>query len=345
MSFRNNGKNSYPALEVHVTRGNLTESVHLVDAVLVDESGQTVADFGLGGKALTYPRSAIKMLQAVSFVESGAYEAYGLSEKHLSLSCASHNGEPAHTELVMNWLGQLQFSEDDMVCGPHFPYDETTSRDLIRQGELPKKRHNNCSGKHTSMLSTLKYLGWDHRGYEAYDHDFQVRLRSLLSELMGEEMHKAPWGIDGCGIPTYGTTLAGMARGLRHMIHADHMHAERKEALRIIRKAVLEYPYYVGGTGDFCSDAMKLSQGHLVLKAGAEGVYAGALLDQGLALALKVRDGNPRAARVATGALLLACKALSEEQFLKLSSHTEPPVKNWAGLTVGKIFVPNAPMG
>jgi L-asparaginase II len=345
MTFRKTLENSYPPIEVHVTRGNFTESVHLVDAVVVDEHGLAVANFGLGETCVTYPRSAIKMLQAISFVESGAVEAYGLSDRHLSIACASHNGEHAHTNLVMDWLGQMGFAESELVCGPHFPYDEKTARELVRMDQAPQRRHNNCSGKHTSMLTTMKKLGWDSHHYEAYDHDLQIRLRNVLSELSGEDIHRAPWGIDGCGIPTYAMSLGAMARSIGALLPNQALTLERKEACRMIREAVLSQPYFIGGTGDFCSDLMALAQGRLVVKTGAEGVYAGVMLREGLSFSMKVRDGNARASRVAVGALLRAFNGITDHDFLQLSSHTQPPVKNWEGLTVGKIFVPHPLMG
>lgn len=341
MSFRKKSENFDPAIEVHVTRGNLTESVHLVDAVVVDEKGVLVHSFGQGQEVRTYPRSAIKMLQALSFVESGAYQALNLSERHLSIACASHNGEPAHIELVLSWLDQLRMAESDLICGPHSPYGEAASHALIRQGEKPRRCHNNCSGKHTGMLATLLHLGWSHQNYGSYDHELQVHLRKILSELSGESMEKAPWGIDGCGIPTYAMSLLGMARAMRHLHPDATLLAERKEAFRLIREAVLHQPYFVGGTNDFCSEVMESAEGRILLKSGAEGVNAGILLREGLTFALKVRDGSARAARVAAGALLHEFHALTDSDFLKLSRHTQPPVLNWEGQTVGKIFVPH----
>lgn len=341
MLFRNNLKNSYPPIEVHVTRGNLTESVHIVDAVVLDVDGGTVASFGAGETSLTYPRSAIKMLQAIHFVESGAYTEYGFTESHLSLACASHNGEGPHTDLVLNWLDRIGCVEDDLVCGPHYPYDEKTSRELIRHDLPPKKRHNNCSGKHSSMLSSLRKLRIPHQHYGAYDHELQMDLRKVLSEVSSDDMDQAPWGIDGCGIPTYAMSLKGMAQGMGCLLKEKVLHAERKEACRLIREAVLSQPYYIGGTGDFCSEAMALTNGRLLMKTGAEGVYAGAILEEGLSFGMKVRDGNPRASRVAAGALLKAFQGLTEAEFLRLSSHTQPEVKSWSGETVGKIFVPH----
>lgn len=341
MSLRKNSGNSYPPIEVHVTRGNLTESVHFVDAFVADSDGQKVASFGLGETAVTYPRSSIKMLQALCFVESGAFHAFALTDRHLALACASHNGEAPHTNLILNWLQAVGLQEDDMVCGPHFPYDEKTSRELIRKGEGPCRRHNNCSGKHSGFLTTMKHLDWNPQHYNSYDHPLQKKLRQILTELSGDQLDLAAWGIDGCGIPTYAMSLSGLARGLRNILPDQHLPAERREAFRLIREAVLSQPYFIGGSGDFCSELMQISQGQVVIKSGAEGVCAGALLHQGLSFGLKVRDGNARAVRVAAAALLKGFKGMTEHEFLQLSSHTQPAVKSWDGLTVGKIFVPH----
>jgi L-asparaginase II len=285
------------------------------------------------------------MMQALSFVESGAYHQWDLDQRHLVLACSSHSGEKSHTDLVMDWLQRLQLQEDDLVCGAHMPYNEYTAHDLIRHDQKAKRRHNNCSGKHTSMLSTLKMLKIDHKNYGSYDHKLQKRLRQILSEISGENLEKATWGVDGCGIPTYVMSLKSIAQGLRHFLPEEkNISTDRKEACRLIREAVLAHPYFIGGTGDCCTEMMSLAKDRLLLKSGAEGVYAGVMLKQGLSFALKVRDGHPRASRVAMAEILLQFKALLESEYLQLSSHTQPTLRNWEGLAVGKIFVPKGLM-
>jgi L-asparaginase II len=341
MSSRNNSAKSYPAIEVHVTRGNLSESVHSVDALVLDSKGELVAGFGNYEKVLTYPRSTIKMIQALYFVESGAFASYGLSAAHLSLACASHNGQKEHTELVLSWLDKIQLQESDLVCGPHIPYDERTAIELIRKDQQPSRRHNNCSGKHSGILSALKKEKIDFHHYGSYDHPLQKKFRQILTETSGQRMDQVPWGMDGCGIPTYAMTLTGMAKCLSFLNLNQPAHQDRHSALKIIRESVLAEPFYIGGTNDFCSDLLAASNGRFIMKAGAEGVYAGVFLEQGYSFALKVRDGNSRASRVAVAKLLLAFQGLTESEFVKLSRHTEPLLKNYNGETIGKIFVPH----
>ena len=43
-----------------------------------------------------YPRSSIKIFQAIPFAMSNAIKNYRLSSKHIALACASHKGEKFH---------------------------------------------------------------------------------------------------------------------------------------------------------------------------------------------------------------------------------------------------------
>ncbi len=331
---------AHPAIEVHVTRGNLTESVHLVDAVIVDSKAQPLFGFGAWEKVLTFPRSTIKMIQALPLVESGAYSDYGLTPSHLSLACASHNGEVEHTELVLSWLEQIGLQESDLVCGPQMPYDLSTAHQMIRNEKPFCRRHNNCSGKHAGIVSFLKKEKLPIQNYGNYDHPLQQKFRQILSEVSGESIAQAPWGVDGCAIPTYGMSLLGMAKALSVFLLDQPQPTERQQALKTIRDAVLSQPFYLGGTNDFCTDVIAEAQGRCFVKAGAEGVHGGAIFQSGLAFALKVRDGNSRASKVALSKILQTFQGLSDSQFMKLSRHTETPILNTVGETVGKIFVP-----
>src|ERR1700694_754044 len=80
---------------VEVLRGTLVESRHRGAVAVTDAAGATV--LALGDVATpVYPRSAVKALQALALVESGAAAAYGFGDEELALACASHSGEPGH---------------------------------------------------------------------------------------------------------------------------------------------------------------------------------------------------------------------------------------------------------
>ncbi|MFT5968110.1 MAG: L-asparaginase II, partial [Yoonia sp.] len=91
---------------VEVWRGDLLECVHQGHAVVCDEAGQIIRAWG-DPDAVIYPRSSCKMVQALPLIESGAADAYGLTQKQLALSCASHNGAAIHVDAVNAWIKDI----------------------------------------------------------------------------------------------------------------------------------------------------------------------------------------------------------------------------------------------
>src|ERR1700744_6803947 len=91
---------------VEVTRGPLVESVHRGTIAIANADGEIV--FSLGDiEAPTFPRSSLKMVQALPLVESGAADAFGLSSEHLALAPASHSRAPMHTERAAKWAERV----------------------------------------------------------------------------------------------------------------------------------------------------------------------------------------------------------------------------------------------
>ncbi len=128
--------------------------------------GKTV--FALGDvDEPVYPRSAVKAIQALPLVESGAADAFGFGDRELALAQASHGGEPEHVAGVKAMLAAIGLDETALECGTHAPSHFTSAAELIRRGETPGPLHNNCSGKHANFLALARHLGVDHRGYVA----------------------------------------------------------------------------------------------------------------------------------------------------------------------------------
>ncbi len=88
---------SKPPLAVLVRRSDRIESHHRVRYAIAGADGALLAGGG-DADAEIFPRSAIKPLQAIPLVESGAADRFGLMDAELALACASHSGEPRHTE-------------------------------------------------------------------------------------------------------------------------------------------------------------------------------------------------------------------------------------------------------
>jgi L-asparaginase II len=335
MPSRSTASAADPVL-VEVMRGDLVESRHRGAAAIVDAAGKIVLSWGDIERPV-FARSAIKPMQALPLVESGAADRYGIGPRELALSCASHHGEVSHTEAVAAWLARAGLSADDLECGAHLPNDLSSAHALLRAGIVPSALHSNCSGKHTGFLTTARHLGEATRGYVAADHPVQRRVTQALGEMCGIDPAHAPHGTDGCGIPVIGIPLAAMARGMARMADPRGLPAERTEAARRLLEAMREYPVMVDGTGGFPTVLMQVAGAKLRIKPGAEGVFCGSLPGLGFGVALKIEDGAGRAAEVAMGAILERLGLFSDDERATLDGLLRPVIKNVAGRVVGSM--------
>lgn len=321
---------------VEVMRGPLVESRHRGSVAVVDVSGKVAASWG-DRTAAVYPRSAIKPLQAIALVESGAAEALGLRDTEIALACASHGGEPRHTETVAAWLEKIGLGVGDLECGAHWPTHEATSHVMARAAQTPTALHNNCSGKHTGFLTTAIHKGEDTRGYIRFDHPVQQRILGVLEAMCGIDLGAAPRGIDGCSIPTIAIPLENLAYGMARFGAPDELPDARAGACRRIAEAVAAEPFMVAGTGRYCTEVMQVTGRSVLLKTGAEGVFCAALPEYGLGVALKCDDGATRGAEIMMSAVLCHIGALTTEMEKKLAGRIVMPLENRNGIHVGEV--------
>jgi L-asparaginase II len=327
-----------PPILVEVTRGDMVESRHTGSAAVVDAAGSLVAGWG-DPEQVVYARSAIKPLQALPLLESGAADRFALGDAELCMACASHGGEPSHVSLVQAWLARIGLSEADLECGSHAPLYDPAARALLQAGQAPGAACNNCSGKHTGMLTHTVHLGEPTRGYIHPGHPAQLRVRSALEAMTGLNLSMAPRGIDGCGLPQYGMPLRALAHAMARFADPARLPAERRAAVERLRAAIAAQPFYLAGTGRFCTDLIQATAGRTLVKTGAEGVYVAILPGQGLGVALKIHDGGSRARPVALGAILRRLGALDDAAWAALAAHVSPVLRNHAGTEVGALRV------
>jgi len=128
---------------VEYVRGDMVESRHRGAAVIIDSNGNVIEKWGDVARPI-YARSALKPIQAIPLVESGAAEAFALSDVEVALACASHGGEPRHVETVSRWLNKIGLSVADLECGAHPPSYAPAAAALVAAGEKPTALSNNC---------------------------------------------------------------------------------------------------------------------------------------------------------------------------------------------------------
>jgi L-asparaginase II len=321
---------------VEATRGDMIESRHRGAVAVVDAAGRLVLALGDVERPV-FARSAIKPLQALPLVESGAADRFGLGEQELALACASHHGESVHVAAVAHWLERLGLGPDDLECGAHLPNDTAAAHALIRAGAAPSPLHNNCSGKHAGFLTTARHLGEPTRGYIQPDHPVQRRVLAVLEAMTGRDLSRAPRGTDGCGIPVIGIPLSAMAQAMARLADPREVPGPRAAAGRRLLDAMAAKPLMVDGTGGFPTLVMEAAGQRVRLKPGAEGVFCAALPTLRLGVALKIESGNGRAAEVAMGAVLQRLGAFTAVDASTLAPLLRPIINNVAGRRVGEM--------
>ena len=151
-------------IKTYITRGKIVESVHESKCIIKDYNFNTIFSTN-NEKDLVYPRSAIKIFQAIPFVRSKAYKKFKLSQKQMAIACSSHCGEKEHLRILENWVKKINIKKDLLKCGVHNPLNATSSDELLLSGEKPNQLHNNCAGKHLAMISGCLNKGMDTNKY------------------------------------------------------------------------------------------------------------------------------------------------------------------------------------
>lgn len=315
---------------VELTRAGHVECVHRGAIVVADASGQTRAALGDGARPV-FPRSAIKLIQALPLVQTGAARHFGFGAAELALASASHAGSPAHVRVAEAMLEASHCTPGDLACGPHLPLGEEDAAQLLRDGRTPHRCHNNCSGKHAGMLATAAHLGEPTADYNDADHPVQQRIKAALERLTGATLGAADMSVDGCSAPNWAVPLDRLATAFARVVSGDGLAAADRTATRTLLEACWQKPELVSGNGRLDTALLRRFTGRLFVKSGAEGVYCGGLAETGIGFAIKVDDGAKRAAEVVVSALIAA-------SFADGADLAAPaPLRNWDGREIGEI--------
>jgi L-asparaginase II len=322
---------------IEVIRNHLVESRHRGAVAVADADGAAVLAIGDVTTPI-FPRSAVKALQALPLVESGAADAFGFGDEELALACASHSGEPGHVAGVTRMLAKAGLDAAALRCGAHWPMAQPAVVDLARTGQ-PTALHNNCSGKHSGFLCVACAQGIDHADYWRPQHPVQREVRAVLENLTGAVLSDDRCAIDGCSVPTWAIPLQNLAHAFAKFATGQGLEPERARAAARVRTACANKPWHVAGTGRFCTEIMQLFGARAFVKTGAEGVYCGALPEQGFGIAVKCDDGAGRASQAIMAAIIARFLPLGDVERVTLMRYANPTLRNWNGFEIGTLRV------
>lgn len=267
-------RTSAAAIEVRLLREGILESTHKAQAAVCDSRGRVLSVSG-NSETATFVRSSLKPFQALAVTSSGTLERYELSDRDLAIICSSHRGTIEQARQAFNVLWRCDVDTTALQC-PTPPGKESPLQ-------------HNCSGKHAGMLAVCKQRNFPLETYLQRNHPVQRLIIGKIAELLRMPAEEFICVRDDCGAPTYLMELKQMATLYALLCSGDNLDMER------IVRAMTNYPYLIAGEGEFDTELMRLSEGQLVSKGGAEGVLCIGREGEGMGLAIKVMDGAKRA--------------------------------------------------
>jgi L-asparaginase II len=323
-------------IAVRVSRGPITESIHRAHIAVMHVQGKLLHELG-NPKFLTFARSTAKLIQALPVIESGAADRFSFTDGEIALLCASHGGEEEHVSTAGSILAKLGLGAEHLQCGIHEPLHLPTTLRMRAQHLAPTSLHNNCSGKHSGMLALATHTDVSHEHYLQFEHPVQQQMLQAVSEMSELPAGSIKIGVDGCGVPVFGMGIDRLALAFARLGCPDGLPEARVSACKRIVTAIRKHPYNLAGSDRFDTRLIEVTQGRVIGKMGAEGIFALTVPESGIGMVVKIEDGNERALYPAVTEALRQLDLLNSAELEALSSFHVPTLRNWQGTEVGRI--------
>ena len=193
---------------VEVLRGDRVELAHRGAGAVVDADGRVAFAFGDVDRPV-FPRSAVKAIQALPLIESGAADRLGLTRRRSRSPAPRIPASPRMSRSRRRCWPRPAATRGALECGAHWPLGEAAAARWRGRAASPSALHNNCSGKHAGFVCLACAEGVDPKGYVAPDHPVQRAVTEALADVTGAKLGAENRAVDGCSIPTAARSPSG----------------------------------------------------------------------------------------------------------------------------------------
>ena len=325
-----------PKIHVDFIRGEKVESSHHVKALITNVNSKILLSTN-NDDEFFFPRSSIKVFQAIPFAMSNAIKNYKLNNKHIALACASHKGENFHIKELKKWISKINLEIQNLQCGIHGPLDRKSFEKIIYSRKTFNELHNNCAGKHLAMLTSCLINNYSITNYLDYNHAHQKNIRKIFNKFTETKLSKKSFSLDGCSAPQYAFKIKSISKALNNLIKSYKNNFEYSEQVRTLVNSILENPDFIGGTASFDTKVMKASRGKIFCKNGAEGVFLFIDIQKEISGVVKITDGNERAIPIVILNIFKNLKIMNTIELKNLEKNEEFKLQNHAGKKIGHI--------
>ena len=323
-------------IHVNFIRGKRVESTHEAKVLVTNLNGRNLLSTN-NDEDYFFPRSSVKIFQAIPFAMSNAIKKYRLNNAHIALACASHKGEKFHLNELEKWISKLNLKTNNLQCGIHQPLDKQASEKIIHSGKKFNELHNNCAGKHLAMLTSCLVNNHEIENYLDFDHPHQKNIRKIFNKFTETKLNKKNFALDGCSAPQYSFQIKSISKALNNLIKSYNNKFEYTISTRILVNSILKNPSYIGGTKSFDTKVMISSKGKIFCKYGAEGVFLFAHFKKGISGVVKIKDGNERAIPIIIVNIFKKLKLMNKTELENLEKKEQFFLKNHADKMIGYI--------
>ena len=323
-------------IHVDFIRGKKVESTHQVKALVTTVDGKVLLSTNNDNEYF-FPRSSIKIFQAIPFAMSNAIKNYKLNNKHIALACASHKGEKFHIKELKKWISKINLKTKNLQCGIHAPLDKNASEKIIYSRKKFNELHNNCAGKHLGMLTSCLVNNCSITNYLDYNHAHQKNIRKIFNKFTESKLSKKNFSLDGCSAPQYSFKIKSISKALNNLIKSYKDCYDYSEEVKTLINSVLENPEFIGGTASFDTKVMQASKGKIFCKSGAEGVFLFIDIQKEISGVIKITDGNERAIPITILSIFKKLKVMSRVELKNLEKKEKFELQNHAGRNIGRI--------
>ena len=323
-------------IHVDFIRGKEVESSHQVKVLVTNTNGKTLLSTN-NDNEFFFPRSSIKIFQAIPFAMSNAIKNYSLSKKKIALACASHKGEKFHIRELKKWISKINLKTNSLQCGIHEPLDKKASEKIIYSRKKFNELHNNCAGKHLAMLTSCLINNQSIKNYLDYNHTHQKNIRKVFNKFTETRLSKKNFSLDGCSAPQYSFKIKSISKALNNLIKSYKDCYDYSEEGKTLINSVLENPEFIGGSASFDTKVMKASKRQVFCKSGAEGVFLFIDIQKEISGVVKITDGNERAIPIFIINIFKKLKVMSRVKLKNLEKKEKFELQNHAGRNIGRI--------
>tara|TARA_Y100000591_G_scaffold142571_1_gene122496 strand:+ start:1555 stop:2550 length:996 start_codon:yes stop_codon:yes gene_type:complete len=317
-------------------RSNITESSHKIKLLVKDLKGETLITTN-DENDFIYPRSSIKIFQAIPFVTSNAIANFNFNKKIIALSCSSHRGEAYHIKELERWLNKIKIKLRDLKCGLHYPLNISAKEKILRSNSKINQLFNNCAGKHLAMLSSCIVNGYNIKDYLSFNHPHQIEIRKIFEQFSETKINKKNYGVDGCSAPQYSFKIKDISKLLINLIKSYKNNFKNSYETKVLIDSIINNPNYIGGSDSLDSRIMKIASKKIFCKGGAEGVFLFIDLEKEISGVIKVVDGNERAIPSVVFDLFKKFKIFNKKQQAEFKKQYNFQLNNHAKITIGSI--------